>query len=86
MQEEGNKTKPNIKKRGDKITKDMNLGEVVIAHPILAEVLLDYGLHCVGCFANSFDTIEMGSKVHGMTDQEIDEMVVRLNEVLETGE
>lgn len=70
----------------EKITKDMNLGEVVFNYPALAEVLLDYGLHCVGCFASSFDTIEMGAKVHGMTNEEIDEMVTRLNEVLDTGE
>lgn len=69
-----------------KITKDMNLGQVVFDYPQLAEVLLDFGLHCVGCFASSFDTIEMGAKVHGMTNEEIDEMIVRLNEVLEVGE
>ena len=86
MTDEVMKEKQNKKKAVEKISKDMNLGEVVIAHSTLAEVLLDYGLHCVGCFANSFDTIEMGAKVHGMTDEEVDEMVVRLNEVLETGE
>ena len=70
----------------EKIVKEANLGEVVLKHPELAEVLLDYGLHCVGCFANSFDTIEMGAKVHGMSDEEVDEMVERLNEVVEAGE
>jgi hybrid cluster-associated redox disulfide protein len=70
----------------EKITKDSNLGEVVRLHPNLAETLLDYGLHCVGCFASEYDTIEMGAKIHGMTDAEIQEMIDRLNEVLETGE
>jgi len=37
----------------------------------------------VGCFANSFDTIEMGAKVHGMSDQEINEIVDRINEAIE---
>ncbi len=73
-------------KKIEKITKDANLGEVVFKHPQLAEILLDYGLHCVGCFASSMDTIEMGAKVHGMTAGEIDEMVERLNEVLESKE
>ena len=73
-------------KKIEKITKDANLGEVVFKYPKLAEVLLDYGLHCVGCFASSMDTIEMGAKVHGMTDEEINEMVERLNEVLENPE
>jgi hybrid cluster-associated redox disulfide protein len=69
-----------------KIKKEMNLAEVIFKYPQLAEVLLDFGLHCVGCMANSFDTIEMGAKVHGMSDQEVDEMVDRLNEVIEHGE
>lgn len=64
------------------ITKDMNLGEVAYKFPESAEVLLDYGLHCVGCFASSFDTIEVGAKVHGMSDEEVAEMIERINEVI----
>ncbi len=81
-----------MKKQQDKkedlivIEKDMNLGDLVIKYPIAAEVLLDYGLHCVGCFANAFDTIEMGARVHGMSDEEIAEMLDRVNEVINFGE
>jgi hybrid cluster-associated redox disulfide protein len=64
------------------VTKDMNLGELVAKYPEAAEVILDYGLHCVGCFASSFDTIEAGAKVHGLNDEEIEEMVDRINEVI----
>jgi hybrid cluster-associated redox disulfide protein len=69
-----------------KVTKDMNLADILFKYPDVAEVLLDYGLHCVGCFANSFDTIEAGAKIHGMSDEEVDEMVLRVNEVIEFGE
>lgn len=69
-----------------KITRDMNLAKVLDLYPDTAEILLDYGLHCVGCFANTFDTIEMGAKVHGMSDAEVDEMVERLNEFITYGE
>lgn len=69
-----------------KITKDANINEVVWKYPVAAEVLLDYGLHCVGCFASEFDTIEMGAKLHGMEDSEIDEMVTRINEAIEFDE
>lgn len=64
------------------ITKENNLGELVMKYPETAEVLLDFGLHCVGCFASSFDTIEAGCKVHGMSDEEISELLERLNEVV----
>ena len=33
----------------DKINKNMTLGEVVEKYPETAEVMLKYGLHCVGC-------------------------------------
>jgi len=83
-------TKSSAKKPAKKelvtITKDMNLGEVVYKYPESAEVLTDYGLHCVGCFANAFDTIEAGAKIHGMSEDEIEEMVERVNEVINFGE
>ncbi|OGC70043.1 hypothetical protein A2415_01650 [candidate division WWE3 bacterium RIFOXYC1_FULL_39_7] len=72
----------NKKEEVIKITKDMNLGEIVFKYPEAAEVFTDYGLHCVGCIANSYDTVEMGAKIHHMTDEEIDEMVERVNEAV----
>ena len=31
-----------------KVTKDMTIGEVVRKYPAAAEIMLSYGLHCVG--------------------------------------
>lgn len=70
-------------KKKEKITKEHNLGELVFAYPATAEILMDWGLHCVGCGAMHYDTIEAGAKIHGLSDGEIDELVVRINEVLE---
>ncbi|OGC45279.1 hypothetical protein A2V49_01640 [candidate division WWE3 bacterium RBG_19FT_COMBO_34_6] len=69
-----------------KITKDMNLADVLFKYPKSAEIFMDYGLHCVGCIASSFDTIEAGAKVHGLLDKDIDEMVTRVNEVILYGD
>jgi hybrid cluster-associated redox disulfide protein len=74
------------KKQKTKVTKDMNLGEVVFRYPEAADVFMDYGLHCVGCFASAFDTIEMGAQIHMLSDKEVTEMVDRVNEVIEHGE
>jgi len=63
------------------ITKDMNLADVIFKWPETAEIFLDYGLHCVGCVAAGFDTIEVGAKVHNLSEEEIEEMVTRVNEV-----
>lgn len=68
------------------IKKTDNLADVIFKYPQVTDTLTDYGLHCVGCFASSFDTIEAGCKIHGMSDDEIAEMVARLNEIVEFGE
>ena len=79
-------TQPVAQKQVLKVEKDTNLAQLIMDHPGTAEILLDYGLHCVGCFANSFDTIEMGAKIHGFSDEEVGEMITRLNEFIEFGE
>ncbi len=70
---------------GQLVTKDMLLGSVVAEHPEAAAVMLAYGLHCVGCFANAYDTVEVGAQVHGMSDVEVDEMVEKVNAAIEKG-
>ena len=65
------------------VTKDSNLGELAAQYPEAARVLTEYGLHCIGCFASAFDTVEAGAKLHGMSDGEIDEMLVRANGEIE---
>jgi nitrogen fixation NifU-like protein len=64
------------------VTRDMNLGEIAARWPQARTVLLDYGLHCVGCFASSFDTIEAGAKVHGMSEEDIDKLIRELNNAI----
>lgn len=63
-----------------KITKTSNLLQLVQEYPHLASVLFEkYGLHCVGCMAAPFETLEQGAKAHGMRDKEIEKMVQELN-------
>jgi hybrid cluster-associated redox disulfide protein len=69
-------------KKVNKVTKDSNIAEVVYKHPESVEVFMDYGLHCVGCSASAYDTIESGAKIHGLSDKDIGEMIERLNEVI----
>ena len=63
-----------------KITKDMNLADVLFKWPQTAEVFMDYGLHCVGCGAAGFDTIEMGAQIHNLNKEEINQMVKDANQ------
>lgn len=64
------------------ITRKTNIGQLIEKHPQLAQILVqDYGLHCAGCCAAAFDTLESGAQAHGMSDKEIDEMVKKLEQL-----
>jgi hybrid cluster-associated redox disulfide protein len=75
------KAKPK-KAKPFKLTRTTNIGELAAEYPHIAQVLAsDYELHCVGCFASAFDTIETGAQIHGMNDEEIDDMIKRLTKI-----
>ncbi len=65
------------------ITKFDLLGTILEECPRAAELLAEFGLHCISCFANQFDTLEMGAQVHGMTDEEMQDMIDEINTELE---
>jgi hybrid cluster-associated redox disulfide protein len=64
------------------ITKENNIAELIQEHPKVTEIFLDHGLHCAGCMAAAFDTIDQGTKAHGMTDEETQALVEDLNLVV----
>jgi hybrid cluster-associated redox disulfide protein len=61
------------------ITKEMTMGEIIEKIPEAADVMLSYGLHCIGCFINSYETLEEGALGHGLTPGDIDHMVREIN-------
>jgi iron-sulfur cluster assembly accessory protein len=61
------------------ITKDMTIGEVIDAYPITAEILLNQGVHCIGCGARFMETIEQGLSGHGIPAKKIGKIVSELN-------
>src|SRR3989338_10026507 len=62
------------------VTKEMTIEQVVNAYPEAAEIIQSYGLHCVGCHANPYETLEMGARGHGMDDATIVSMMADVNE------
>src|SRR4051794_30539139 len=48
----------------------------------LAQEITNAGLHCVGCHAATWETLEGGMMGHGMNQQQIDRLVSRLNSLL----
>ncbi|MDP3727834.1 MAG: iron-sulfur cluster assembly accessory protein [bacterium] len=68
-----------VQKQERKIKADMTISEVVRLYPQCIEIMLSYGLHCVGCGANTMETLEQGSIGHGMPDDVFEEMLEHLN-------
>lgn len=49
----------------------------------LAQELTNSGLHCVGCHAATWETLEAGMYGHGMSSEAVDKMVIKLNAILD---
>lgn len=58
------------------VTKNMTIGEVLLAVPGCEETLLGVGMHCLGCPMSQAETLEQACAVHGVN---VDELVSKLN-------
>jgi iron-sulfur cluster assembly accessory protein len=52
----------------------------------LSQEITNAGLHCVGCHAATWETLEAGMLGHGMAEEAIERLVRRLNALLEEEE
>lgn len=59
-----------------KIEKTTKIGDLLENAPEKAEILLDAGMHCLGCPASQEETLEEACDVHGI---DVDELVEKLN-------
>lgn len=48
------------------ITKDMTIGELIVKAPEVAPVLMEAGMHCLGCPASQAESLEEAAMVHGI--------------------
>ena len=65
------------------ITKDMLIGDLVSLYPEAVDPLLEEGVHCVGCGASNFETIEQGLLGHGASEQDVTRVIEKLNKAVE---
>ncbi len=69
-----------MKKINNKISKNSIIAKVIEDYPEVIEILsIDYGMGCVGCMAAGGETIEQGASVHGLSEDDIDKMVAKMN-------
>ena len=60
------------------ITKEMIIGEIVEKGEKYVEVLLNAGMHCLGCPAARGESLEEACAVHGI---DVDALVEELNAI-----
>ena len=62
------------------VTKDMNIREMVMMDEGIAEILMNAGMHCLGCMMSHFENLEQACADHGI---DADALVNEINEYLE---
>ena len=66
-----------------KVTKDTMIGELLQINADVAPLLLNIGMHCLGCPLSQMETIEDAAMVHGIDP---DGLVTDINDFLEHAE
>ncbi|MCB1114331.1 MAG: iron-sulfur cluster assembly accessory protein [Chlamydiia bacterium] len=70
-----------------KVKKDMTIESILGMFPNkaqkLSQEITNAGLHCVGCGAATWETLEQGMQGHGKTPEQVDHLVDRLNKLLD---
>ena len=58
------------------IDKNMKIGDLLEMAPEKADILLEAGMHCLGCPASQMETLEEACGVHGI---DVEEVLEKLN-------
>ena len=59
-----------------KIEKTTKIGELLENAPAKADILLEAGMHCLGCPASQAETLEEACMVHGI---DVEDLLAKLN-------
>ncbi len=68
-----------MRKKKIEIDKTIQIGELLRLNPNVKDVLLGFGLHCLGCPMSQMESLEEASMVHGV---DADLVVEKVNEFL----
>lgn len=61
------------------VSKDMTIGEVLAMNPEVAPILMEIGMHCLGCQASQGESLAEAAMVHGIDS---DLLVEKINAFL----
>ena len=60
------------------VTKDTTIGDVLRIKPNAVPLLMEIGMHCIGCPASMGETVEEAAMVHGIDS---DDLVAQINAI-----
>ncbi|MCR5590540.1 MAG: DUF1858 domain-containing protein [Lachnospiraceae bacterium] len=60
------------------IKKEMTIGEILVNKPEVAPILMEAGMHCLGCPAAQGESLEEAAMVHGMDIDSLMEKIAAL--------
>jgi len=60
----------------NKITADMLIGDILRQKPEAGNILMQFGMHCLGCSIASGESLAQAAEAHGI---EIDKLIEALN-------
>lgn len=60
------------------INKEMTIGEILRVKPEVAPILMEMGMHCLGCPSAQAESIADAAMVHGM---DVDELLKKMNHI-----
>lgn len=58
------------------ITRDMLIGEILKQKPESAQVLMSFGMGCIGCPSSQMESLEQAAAVHGLN---VEDLLIALN-------
>lgn len=59
------------------VTRDMLIGEILREKSDAAEILMRFGMGCIGCPSSQMETLEQAAMVHGL---DVEDILKALNE------
>lgn len=68
-----------VKKERNMLDRKMAITDIVENYPETFEVFLSHGMHCIGCMAAEFESVEEGALAHGI---DVEELMQDLNDII----
>lgn len=59
-----------------KVTKEMTIGQLLSVAPMTAPILMEMGMHCLGCPSAQAESLEEAAMVHGL---DADVLIEKIN-------